>query len=50
MADKAIPNPLPVGAEQISVVDEVIGQQENEARRAMDNQTAPNRFDPKQRQ
>jgi len=50
MASKTIANPLPVGTEQIEAVDETIGQQENKARRVMDSQTAPNRFNPKQRQ
>jgi hypothetical protein len=44
--NKTIPNPLPPGAEQLAVVDDVIGQIESVARATMDRQTANNRVGP----
>jgi hypothetical protein len=44
--NKAIPNPLPPGAEQLATVDDVIGQIESISRTAMDRQTANNRVGP----
>jgi hypothetical protein len=43
MANKTVPNAIPVGAEQLAVVDDVIGQIENVSRTTMDRQTANNR-------
>jgi hypothetical protein len=45
--NKTIPNPLPPGAEQLAVVDDVIGQIENVSRTAMDRQTANNSVGPR---
>ena len=44
--NKTVPNPLPPGAEQLAVVDDVIGQIENVSRTTMDRQTANNRVRP----
>jgi hypothetical protein len=44
--NKTIPNTLPPGAEQLAVVDDVIGQIEGISRTAMDRQTANNRVRP----
>jgi hypothetical protein len=44
--NKTIPNPLPPGAEQLAVVDDVTGQIENVSRATMDRQTANNRVGP----
>jgi hypothetical protein len=44
--NKAIPNPLPPGVEQLAVVDDVIGQIESVSRKTMDRQTANNRVGP----
>jgi hypothetical protein len=43
MANKTVPNAIPVGAEQLAVVDDVIGQIENVSRTTMERQTANNR-------
>jgi hypothetical protein len=45
--NKTIPNPLPPGAEQLAVVDNVFGQTESVSRTAMDRQTANNRVGPR---
>jgi len=44
--NKTIPNPLPPGAEQLAVVDDVTDQIETNSRTAMDRQTANNRVGP----
>ena len=46
--NKEIPNPLPPGAEQLAVVDDVTGQIEGISRTAMDRQTANNRVGPRE--
>jgi hypothetical protein len=48
MAKKTVPNAIPVGAEQLAVVDDVIGQIENVSRTTMDRQTANNRVGPRE--
>jgi hypothetical protein len=45
--NKTIPNPLPSGAEQLAVLDDIIGQIESISRTAMDRQTANNRIGPR---
>jgi hypothetical protein len=42
--NKTIPNPLPPGAGQLAVVDDITAQIENVSRTAMDRQTANNRI------
>jgi len=44
--NKTLPNPLPPGAEQLAVVDDVTSQIENVSRTAMNRQTANNRVGP----
>jgi hypothetical protein len=44
--NKTIPNPLPLGKEQLAVVDDITGQIESISRTAMDRQTANNRVGP----
>jgi len=45
--NKTIPNPLPPGAEQLAVIDDVTDQIESNSRTAMDRQTANNRVGPR---
>ena len=44
--NKTTMNPLPPGAEQLAVVDDVTGQIESVSRKIMDRQTANNRVGP----
>ena len=44
--NKTIRNPLPLGVEQLAVVDDVTGQIESISRTTMDRQPANNRVGP----